>query len=357
MRNKIKILFILAFLPAVWGCSNSSTQNTSGNILEKTYNLSQSIWKSTNGGLAWEAKDKSSNKPRATDLDVLSIAISRQDSKNIFIGLRSGGIMKTTDGGDRWEFMSFSSQKAYGLALDPLNSKIIYASGVFENRGKIWKTEDGGENWKEIYTSASDGPLIVALAVDHKNPSVIYASTSDNQIIKSKDAGNSWGNIFKSANPVIQIILDNAQNNLVYFISNNGTLYRSRNAGADIEDIKSKYSGVVSFSSDFSVVRIDPSVSSRVYLAGKGGIIRSNDTGETWEKVKVLSDPESSPVTALAVNPKNSQEIIYGAGQATFRSVDGGANWTTSQFDTERNIRFLEYDPSNSAIVYIGFNK
>jgi hypothetical protein len=76
MRKHIKMLFVLLSIFIFSGCSFSST-NTSGSAVtapEKSYVVSKSVWKSGDGGISWEAKDKSLGKPRVKDLDVLSIA-------------------------------------------------------------------------------------------------------------------------------------------------------------------------------------------------------------------------------------------------------------------------------------------
>ncbi len=49
--------------------------------------------------------------------------------------------------------------------------------------------------------------------------------------------------------------------------------------------------------------------------------------------------------------------MIYGAAQAAYRSQDGGINWTTSQFDVEKTIRIIKYDPQNISNIYLGFKK
>jgi hypothetical protein len=60
-------------------------------------------------------------------------------------------------------------------------------------------------------------------------------------------------------------------------------------------------------------------------------------------------------VRAVAVNPKNSQELIYGTGQATYKSIDGGLHWATSQFNSGLPFSFIKYNPSDPTIVYMAF--
>jgi len=323
----------------------------------QTSTISKSIWKSTDGGETWNALDKVNGSAKASDPDFLSFAINPADNRIILAGLKNGGIVKSEDGGDNWTFLSFTSQKVYGLAIDPANARTIYASGVWNGRGKLFKSEDLGENWKEIYTAPSDGPLIVSLTLDGKDSRVIYATTSNSQVIKSTDGGSTWKSIYTAVQPVLRVAIDVGNSNLIYFLVMDGSLIRSQDGGDSTEDIKKNYSSVFSMVQDLTVLETDPINPNNLYLGGKVGALRSQDAGNTWSKIEVLSDPKTSPVTALAINPRNTGELFYGAGQAAYKSVDSGVSWSTSQFDVEKKVRFIRYDPSDPKIIYLGFNK
>lgn len=345
---------------AVSGCTLPVAKTTtSSGSTAKTYTISQSLWKSTDGGKTWAARDKIGKKARVSDINALVSVFDPSDSNSLYVGLKKGGILFTQDGGESWNFSEiFTSEKVYGLVFDPTSPRVIYASAIYQNRGKIFKSLDKGETWNEIYTSAADGPLIVSLAIDKRNSQVLYASTSDNQVIKSFDGGNSWKNIFQNSQPVVKISLDVDNSNLIYLLATDGGFLKSTDAGGSFSDARGNFSQTFSIGGQsYSVLETDPSLGSVLYLAGQSGIIRSADGGITWKKIVALSDSNSFPVTALAINPKNSNEIIYGAGQATFKSVDGGVNWSTSQFDVKKKIRFIKYDPNNVSMVFLGLNQ
>lgn len=338
------------------GCS-LAPQDTS-NIPVQTFAISKSIWKSTDGGVRWEARDKSENKGSVSDFDVLSMVVNPYNSQNVYIGLRSGGILKTENGGDTWKFLTiFTSEKVYGLALDPANPKTIYASGVYNGRGKIFKSQDGGETWSEIYASASAGPLVISILVDSKNASVIYASTSDNEAMKSEDGGSTWKNIFRANGPILKFSIDRNDSNTVYFLVDGGKIFRSQDAGGAFEEITSKISSGILSGSNFSSIECDPNNSGWVYLAGEAGISLSKDKGEKWIQIISLSDPKNFPITAFAVSPGDSRNMVYAAGQASYKSDDGGQTWATFEFDTKRTISIIKYDSNNPQNIYLGFKR
>lgn len=321
--------------------------------------LSQSIWKSIDGGLNWEVKNIGEGKPNTTKIDILSFAINPFDKNNIYAGLRSGGILETNNGGETWRFINYQSEKVYGLVLDPRDGKTLYASGVWKGRGKMFKTQNEGVEWKEIYTSPADGPLIISLTIDKKNPDVLYATTSEREVIKSTDAGVSWKNIHLAKAPVLKVAIDAGNSNLIYFVSNDGNVFRSTDGGKNFENIASEissaYDGISR--SGFSVLETSPSVANQVFLAGTGGIISSDDGGKKWKKITALNDSSKFPIKAMAINPRNSREIIYAMAQATYKSTDGGKNWATSQFNNKMNVNILKYDPSGSGELFVGFTK
>ena len=338
------------------GCSLLPATTTPGTV--QTYAISKSIWISRDGGKTWKDSSVATNKPTVTDINPLSFAIDPKDTNIIYVGLRSGGIMKTVNGGDGWEFLTFKTDKIYGLAIDPVNSQNIYASSVVNSRGKIFKNTAYGatESWTEIYTAATNGPLVIAMALDKKNAQTIYVATSDNQILKSVDGGVSWRNLFHAQSPVVKIALDAKDGNLIYLLTQNGEVFSSANGGDKFESLASKITSTIANGSGFGVLKTDPTNGKWVYLAGKTGIIRSRDAGNSWETILTLNNPQNSPIGALAINPQNSREIIYGALQATYKSIDDGKTWITSQFDVPKPVNILEYNPINPSIIYAGFS-
>lgn len=350
---------LLLFLPAVIivlsGCSLSPATDTS--VTQQKTTVSKSVWKSSDGGKTWEAKNAASAKMTAVDWDVLRLVVDPNNSQNIYVGLKTGGMMKSADGGETWDPTIFVSEKVYGLELNP-DGNTLYASAVYNNKGKIYKSTDRGENWKEIYTSATDGPLVVAMKLDKNNPETLWAATSDNLLLKTGDGGGSWRNVYKSDSPIIQIEIDKSDSNLIYVLEDSGKILRSRNGGESFQELSLGGSTFIGFGSNqVSSIRLDPGVSNGIYAVGQAGIKRSNNAGDSWTAVSPLNNTESAPVITLTINPKDSKKMVYGAAQAAYQSVDGGTNWTTFQFEVNKSANVLEYDPQNPDVIWAGFKK
>lgn len=336
------------------GCvhQGSSRERQQGTIVSEG-----NIWKSSDGGKTWEAKNNGAgiNFP---DLEVLDFAFHPSDENTALAGTRNGGLLKTENEGENWmRFANFPREKVYGVAFDPLAGNIIYASGVIKKRGKIFKSINGGETWEEIYTSAAEGPLVISLTVDSRNSQVVYATTSDNQIIKTSDGGKTWSNTFTASGPAIELAIDSRDSNLVYFLVSSGGVFRSRDAGHIFEDITKNIFSAGNGAKNIHVLMTDHENGNWLYAAGGNGIARSKNAGDTWERLDTLSRPESFPVKAFDVHPFNSNEMVYGAARAMYRSVDGGKSWATFQFDISRVASVVRYHPRNFSMVYLGFRE
>jgi len=330
------------------GCSMSN-QNSSatGNIL-----------KSADGGKTWEPKVKVDDKKSIASVNVLSMAINLGDSKVIYIGTREDGIFVTKNGGENWEKINFPPTKVYGLVIDHSNVKKIYATGVWQGRGKIYKTENEGGDWEEIYTEPADGTIVISLAINPFDNSVLYAGTSKGAVFKTVDGGKTWHNLSKANGPVIGIVFDSIDGNTAYFTVMERGILRTKDGGSSFDDLEKNIRGdkLIRNSRTFSIAT-DPLQSGVVYAGLDEGIMRSSDFGETWNLINTLEPSREFPVRAIAINPENSKEIIYSAAQAVYKSIDGGVQWSTSQLQSKNVVNVIQYDPSDPAIVYLGLKK
>lgn len=345
IKQKMPIVVLLSTF-FLWGCNGTTTGTGS-------------IWKSSDGGKIWEVKGavNQTNKIDLTGVDVLSIDINPSNPSNVLVGTRSSGLFKSDDGGTTWENLNFQSEKVYGLAISPADNNIIYASGVWNKRGKLFKSLDAGKTWKEIYTAPSDGPLVISLAIDKKNTDILYATTSDDQVIKTSDGGNTWKNIFQANGPVLQVAIDSEDNSLLYFNVSGTGLFRSKDGGLTIENISKSINDLTINRNGINYILADPSQNKVVYAAGDIGLIKSENGGDSWNSISTLNSAKDFPVNTLAINPTNSAEIIYGAAQASYKSADGGKSWSTSQFTASKSIRVIKYSPSITATIFIGLSK
>jgi photosystem II stability/assembly factor-like uncharacterized protein len=349
MKTYTKTIFFALSTLFFAGCSLISSSSDGG------------VFRSDDGGKTFSQKVTIDDKTKISSVDVLNMVVNPQNGNEVYIGTKSSGIFKTTDAGEKWQSLKAGQTnltKVYGVAIDPSNPRIVYAAALADGRGKIIKSEDAGSSWRDVYTEPASGSFVLALALNPLDPRKIFASTTKGQIIFSDNGGDTWKNLYEARNQVFKIAIDCFNPNIAYFAVFQGTPLRTRDGGKTFEDLSEKHilnreTGL----ENVSAVTADPSKEGWVYVGSETGLFRSKDEGENWELVKILNKPRENSVREIAINPANSDEIIYGAAQAFYKSVDGGQSWATTQFSGSRTIETVAYNTQNPGIMYAGMNK
>ena len=227
-------------------------------------------------------------------------------------------ILKTFNADSQISSATFGMMEARWLGPGTMSGRISAIEGVNEDGktiyvgtagGGIWKTTNAGASFKPIFDKYCQS--IGAIAIDQKNPKVIYAGTGESNMRNSVSIGNG--------------------------------LYKSSDAGENWTKI-----GLDS-TEHISKIIIDPKNSDIIYVAVPGplwsdgtsrGLYKSTDAGKTWHKILYVD--EKTGCADIAVDPSNP-EIIYattwqfrrqpysfnsgGPGSAIFKSIDAGKSW------------------------------
>ncbi len=138
---------------------------------------------------------------------VISVTGIPGDPMTYYVGAASGGIWKSSDGGLQWKPV-FDKERVHSigaLALAPSEPEIVYAgtgesfirSNVSIGRG-VWRSTDGGESWKHL--GLENTGRISRIVVHPTNPEVAYVAalghgyTPQNErgIYKTTDGGATW---------------------------------------------------------------------------------------------------------------------------------------------------------------------
>jgi len=348
-KKIIIIPSIIALSIFLSGCSLSNSV-----VSKKISMANATVIKTSDSGTTWSPKIKIDDKKTIAGIDVLSMAIHPVDPNIIYVGTMSNGLFVSKDAGETWAAVAYPD-KAYGLVFDPNSPDVLYGSGVLNGRAKIFKRLAEGQEWQEIYTEPADGTTISAIAIDRVNSNILYAGTSAGVIIKTTDGGKTWINlkITPSLNkPIISIVFDVASDAHVFVgVFQTGVL-ETKNAGATFENITKKIEINGGASTLYSLVA-DPYLAGVIYAGTGRGIFRRSG-GETWDALNLIQSSKAFPVRAIAINPKNSKEIMYSSAKAIYKSTDSGVTWATFQLDTNKEVSVLKYDQTDPAKIYGG---
>jgi photosystem II stability/assembly factor-like uncharacterized protein len=106
-----------------------------------TARMSQGVFRSSDGGHTWQRiNDGISNLSMGRSAPVI---IDPTNRLTLYVGSEGGGVFKSLDGGEHWfpVNLGLSDLSVFGLAMDPVNSSVLYASG----RSGVFKTVSGAE--------------------------------------------------------------------------------------------------------------------------------------------------------------------------------------------------------------------
>ena len=96
----------------------------------------------------------------------------------------------------------------------------------------------------------------------------------------------------------------------------------------------------------------DPIIFSRMYLAASTGLFRSEDSGISWNQIRLPLAPSVSSVDMVSVSPQNANLLFVGAGRTFFASVDGGISWKTSVLSPTLRIKSIFLHPRDPEILF-----
>lgn len=200
------------------------------------------------------------------------------------------------------------------LARSLSNPTVYYAATV---KGRVCRSTDSARSWEAV--GRVDGfEELSALAVDPHDPALLFAGMEPSALFRSEDGGETW-----EEDPEIRRM--------------------SEEEGWTVpwSDAKGHVRGI----------SIDPNDPRRIYLAIEvGGVVRSEDGGETWENVHGGIHDD---VHSVAVNPKEGR-VVYAATRHRFgRSEDYGRTWGQIEaFDGQGYERPLAVDPANPDRIF-----
>jgi photosystem II stability/assembly factor-like uncharacterized protein len=318
---------------------------------------SSSLLKSSDGGRTFEAKSRIDDRTDISSVEVLSMAFDPQDPKRIFIGTAEDGIFATEDGAERWKKLDYAPGKVYGLTVDAKNPRRLFATGEWQGRGEVYRSDDGGGKWEKVYSEAGDGTAVASLAQSRSNPDTLYVGTSGGAVVKTTDGGATWRNVGLGADggrgPVVAIAFDAFRDETVYFAVRGQGVFLTEDGGRTVVSLRERMQGTVASNNVFAFAT-DPGRSGTAYVGTDRGLFRSADFGKTWTEIDVLDGSKRFAIRAVAINPKNPDEIMYGAGAAVYKSTDGGTRWSTARLMGDKVGGVMKYDPVDPSVVYIG---
>jgi photosystem II stability/assembly factor-like uncharacterized protein len=278
------------------------------------------------------------------------------------MGATGGGVWKTSDYGVTWRPISdgyFATGSIGAIRVAESNESVVYVgtgsdglrSNVIIGKG-VYKSTDAGATWKHI--GLEDVGNIGALLIHPDNPDLVYVAAIGNPfapnpqrgVYRSGDGGRSWKRVlfvsdntgavdleFAPHNPLeIYAAMWRAERKPWTIISGGieGGVYKSNDGGDSWNRLTEGLPSGLVGKSDLAVSPADPD---RVYVLieapGKqGGVYRSDNRGASWRQVTDFQPIRNRPFyyTNLVAHPRDA-DTLWGMAEGYWKSEDAGKSW------------------------------
>lgn len=280
-----------------------------------------------------------------------------QDSRAMYISTPEDGMFYSFDDGKTWRQPEgvLSDGYVYAVAVHPKNKCVIYAT----NGRQIFRTDDCLRSWTEVHSELRSNVSVRALAFNYFPPYQLYAAETNGDVLWTFDSGYSWQVSHNFKKRLVNLVASPLKENLLYAVMKEDGLYRSEDGGASwvsLKDKLKKFSGGLEYRR-FALHATKPDT---VFWISTYGILRSDDRGESWTAMKLITPPGSASIYGFAVNPQNENEVYYTAtigNRSTFyKTADGGKNWTTKKVPSGQLPSVLRAHPNQQSVIYLGFS-
>jgi len=267
------------------------------------------LWKTTDDGESWTSLTE---ELPVIGVSGIIVADDYETSNTLFIATGdrdagdnySVGVLKSTDGGLNWQStgLTFDVSSRYRITrflADPADENIMLAS----TNGGIFRTTDGGVNWDMVQEG-----LFFDMEFMPGSSTVIYAATLNYQespeIYKTEDGGATWTSTYSFPADAyrVELAVSQANANYLYAIACNTSsategVYQSTDNGENFTKT------------------LDGSLAGNNLLGYESD--GSDSGGQGWYDITLSASP-------------SDENTLWVGGINTWKSTDGGVNWTLS---------------------------
>jgi len=316
------------------------------------------------------------------EANVLALAVS-PDGQDLYAGTAGDGLWTSHDAGATWVFVpQMAGDYVSALLVDPQAGDWAYARTLgqvyrSDDRGGTWapvpgldrraysfalgadgahyvglngqvaRSGDGGLHWAFFDNGLHPGTDVLDLAVVSHDPARLYAAAWEG-FYRSEDGGRTWKRCSQGlGNVEADALAWDGQGRLLA-----GTrmgIYRRAPDADEWEPLPQGFPG-----RHVHVFESDPE-GQTFYAGTDGGLLRSDDGGQTW--VEVTSGLTDRAMPDLAVDPQSPEHLYVRLKfERVYESWDGGKNWEARWEGLGAAREVISVDLGSSGLLIAGAN-
>jgi photosystem II stability/assembly factor-like uncharacterized protein len=292
---------------------------------------------------------------------ISDFAVTPGKRHRYFAAAASGGVWKTENGGTTWTPV-FDEQGSYSIGcitMDPDNPNVVWV-GTGENNSQrsvsfgdgVYKSMDGGTTWQNMGLKESEH--IGNIVIDPRSSNIVYVaaqgplwrSGGDRGLYMTTDDGATWERILHISDDtgINEVHMDPRDSNVLYATSYQrrrhvwtlinggpeGGIHKSTDGGATWRKLTEGLPEDVDIGRiGLAISPADPDVIYAIVEAQRddGGIFRSRDRGESWEKMSDYKSVSAQYYNELVADP-GDVDTFFSMDTWLHVSTDGGKTLT-----------------------------
>jgi photosystem II stability/assembly factor-like uncharacterized protein len=310
------------------------------------------VWKTNNSGTTWQPVFDNNGAYSmgcvTMDPNNSNVVWTGTGENNHQRALGYGnGVWKSVDGGKSWNNMGLKDSRQIGdIVIDPRNSDVVFVAaegsawGPGGERG-LYKSIDGGKTWKKVL-EISENTGINNVAMDPVNSDILYATSEqrrrhaftkigggpESAFYKSTDNGESWRKI-SSGLPSghvggMGMAISPADRNTIYLIieaeGSTGGFFRSTDRG----ESWTKMSDYASSGQYYNEIYCDPKNVDKVFSVETVTQV-TEDGGKTWKSLSTKNRHVDDH--AMWIDPDDTRHFLIGGDGGIYETWDNGDNF------------------------------
>jgi photosystem II stability/assembly factor-like uncharacterized protein len=346
MKKSLLIMPLLALVLLGQGCFGGTNQAADGG----------SMWQTTDFGETWlhlKALPQVSGVGSVGGVNVTNFTIDPNNNAVYYMATEANGLFYTLDFGTTWlrpQDEEMRNGLITDIAVDPKASCTIF---TVKGR-RLFRSTDCARTFSVVYTDTNTQNLITAVEIDWFNGNVLWMSNTAGDILRSVDGGTSWSVRYSAGNPIVSLLVSNADSRVIMFGTADRGLYRTNDAG---ETWLTYQQGLNrDFRNSNRVISMTQNNDGSVTLMNTAfGILISTDGGFSWQALNIITDAARVRIRDVAVDPKRKERMYYTTDGNLFITDDGGNTWSSRDLPSARSPIIAQIHPNNQSLLLIGF--